>query len=85
MKYFTDCGSLLTLIQVRERSDTYHDRTGNKRQTTNVLEIFPTRFPMPLYRYDSQNKCEVRLEEEYLAQAHPDAYRKYRQRVRRWL
>jgi protein-S-isoprenylcysteine O-methyltransferase Ste14 len=28
---------------------------------------------------------QVRLEEEYLAQAHPQAYRDYRQRVRRWL
>ena len=28
---------------------------------------------------------QVRLEEEYLAQVHPDAYPEYRQRVRRWL
>ncbi len=28
---------------------------------------------------------QVRLEEEYLAQLHPEAYREYRQRVRRWL
>jgi protein-S-isoprenylcysteine O-methyltransferase Ste14 len=28
---------------------------------------------------------QVRLEEEYLAHGHPDAYLKYRQRVRRWL
>jgi len=28
---------------------------------------------------------QVRLEEEYLAQVHPEAYRGYRQRVRRWL
>lgn len=28
---------------------------------------------------------QVRLEEEYLAQAHPEAYREYRQRIRRWL
>jgi protein-S-isoprenylcysteine O-methyltransferase Ste14 len=28
---------------------------------------------------------QVRLEEEYLAQAHPEAYREYGQRVRRWL
>lgn len=28
---------------------------------------------------------QVRLEEEYLSQAHPEAYRDYRQRVRRWL
>ena len=28
---------------------------------------------------------QVRLEEEYLAQVHPDAYTEYRQRVRRWL
>lgn len=28
---------------------------------------------------------QVRLEEDYLAQAHPEAYREYRQRVRRWL
>jgi protein-S-isoprenylcysteine O-methyltransferase Ste14 len=28
---------------------------------------------------------QVRLEEDYLAQAHPEAYRDYRQRVRRWL
>lgn len=28
---------------------------------------------------------QVRLEEEYLAQVHPEAYRDYRQRVRRWL
>ncbi|HKS10732.1 MAG TPA: isoprenylcysteine carboxylmethyltransferase family protein [Pyrinomonadaceae bacterium] len=28
---------------------------------------------------------QVRLEEEYLAQVHPEAYREYRQRVRRWL
>jgi len=28
---------------------------------------------------------QVRLEEEYLVQVHPEAYRDYRQRVRRWL
>ena len=28
---------------------------------------------------------QVRLEEEYLAQVHPDAYSDYRRRVRRWL
>ena len=28
---------------------------------------------------------QVRLEEEYLAQKHPEAYREYQQRVRRWL
>ena len=28
---------------------------------------------------------QVRLEEEYLTQVHPEAYPKYRQRVRRWL
>lgn len=28
---------------------------------------------------------QVRLEEEYLAQIHPEAYLEYRQRVRRWL
>ena len=28
---------------------------------------------------------QVRLEEEYLAQVHPEAYAEYRQRVRRWL
>lgn len=28
---------------------------------------------------------QVRLEEEYLAQVHPEAYRDYRRRVRRWL
>ena len=28
---------------------------------------------------------QVRLEEEYLAQLHPEAYPSYRQRVRRWL
>ena len=28
---------------------------------------------------------QVRLEENYLAQVHPEAYREYRQRVRRWL
>lgn len=28
---------------------------------------------------------QVRLEEEYLAQVHPDAYREFRKRVRRWL
>ena len=28
---------------------------------------------------------QVRLEEEYLAQVHPEAYQQYRQRVRRWL
>ena len=28
---------------------------------------------------------QVRLEEEYLAQVHPEAYGEYRQRVRRWL
>jgi len=28
---------------------------------------------------------QVRLEEEYLAGVHPEAYREYRQRVRRWL
>jgi protein-S-isoprenylcysteine O-methyltransferase Ste14 len=28
---------------------------------------------------------QVRLEEDYLAQVHPEAYADYRQRVRRWL
>ena len=29
--------------------------------------------------------AQVRLEEVYLAQLHPEAYREYRQRVWRWL
>jgi protein-S-isoprenylcysteine O-methyltransferase Ste14 len=28
---------------------------------------------------------QVRLEEEYLTQLHPEAYGEYRQRIRRWL
>jgi len=28
---------------------------------------------------------QVRLEEEYLAQVHPEAYADYQRRVRRWL